>query len=56
MYEGNKKYALRGESRVQVSATDFVGGNFTLDDNFKTGNTLFRQYAEKMWTQNKIQK
>ncbi len=56
MYEGNKKYALRGESKVKVSATEFMGGNFTLDNNFKTGNISFRQYAEKMWLQNKLEK
>jgi hypothetical protein len=53
MYEGNKKYALRGESKVQVSATDFVGGTYTLDDNFKNGKSIFRQYAENIWSKNK---
>ena len=56
MYEGTKKYALRGESRVRVSATDFIGGNYSLDDNFKNGQLVFRQYAEKLWTQNKMEK
>ena len=56
MYEGNKKYALRGETRVQVSATDYVGGNYSIDENFKKGKLAFRQYAEKLWTQNKIEK
>ncbi len=53
MYEGRKKYALRGESRVRISTTEFLGGNFTLDDNFKTGNIFFRQFAEKLWNQYK---
>jgi hypothetical protein len=56
MYEGSKKYALRGESRVLFSATEFIGGNFTLDDNFKNGNAAFRQYAEKLWSKNKAEK
>lgn len=56
MYEANKKYALRGESKVKISATEFMGGNFTLDNNFKNGNIAFRLYAEKLWTQNKIEK
>lgn len=55
MYEGSKKYALRGESRVKVSATEYMGGRFSLDDNFKNGNILFRQYAEKLWAKNKIE-
>ena len=56
MYEGNKKYALRGETRVQVSETDYVGGNYSIDGNFKNGKPAFRQYAEKLWAQNKIEK
>jgi len=56
MYERTKKYALRGESRVQVSGTDYVGGSYTLDDNFKKGQPIFRQYAEKLWAQNKNEK
>ena len=53
MYEGNKKYVLRGESKVQVSATDFAGGTYTLDDNFKNGQPAFRQYAQNLWNKNK---
>src|SRR5438045_6272198 len=56
MYEGTKKYALRGESRVKVSATDYEGGSYILDDNFKNGESAFRKYAEKLWAQNKIEK
>lgn len=56
MYEGIKKYALRGESRVKASAIDFIGGNYSLDDNFKNGQLVFRQYAEKLWTKNKMEK
>lgn len=55
MYEGIKKYALRGESRVKISATEYIGGSFTLDDNLKNGNALFRQYAEKLWIKNKTE-
>ena len=53
MYEGTKKYVLRGESRVKVSQSTYVGGNFTLDNNFKNGQSFFRQYAVKLWTKNK---
>lgn len=51
MYEGNTKYALRGESKVND-----MGGNYTLDDNFRKGNVIFKQYAEKLWSQNKNEK
>jgi hypothetical protein len=56
MYEGNKKYAVRGESRVQVSEKSFMGGQYMLDENFKTGNSLFRQFAVNLWEKNKLQK
>lgn len=55
MYEHNKKYAVRGESLVRVSEKDFVGGKYTLDENFKNGNALFRQFAIKLWEKNKLQ-
>lgn len=53
MYEADKKYALRGESRVKVSETDYAGGDYTLDSNFKTGPPAFKQYAEKLWNKHK---
>ena len=56
MYEGNKKYAFRGENRVKVSDKDFIGGQFTLDENFKTSNPLFRQFGINLWEKNKLKK
>lgn len=56
MYEGIKKYALRGEDRVQVSEKDFAGGQYLLDENFKNGNPLFRQYAINLWEKYKLRK
>ena len=56
MYEGSKKYALRGETKVQVSAKDFVGGSYSLDENFKNGRLVFRQYAVTLWNKNKKEK
>lgn len=53
LYEGNRKYALRGETRVKISATTTAGGQYVLDANFKNGNPLFRQYADRLWKQYK---
>jgi len=55
MYEDSKKYALRGESKVKVSDQDYGGGTYKLDENFKTGNPLFRKYAENLWNKYKIE-
>ena len=56
MYEGSRKHAVRGENRVQVSKKDFIGGQYTLDENFKSGNPLFRQFAINLWEKNKTRK
>lgn len=56
MYEGNKKYAIRGENKVKISEKEFVGGQYTLDDNFKNANPLFRQFAINLWEKNKLKK
>lgn len=56
MYEGAKKYAVRGEDKVQVSEKDFAGGQYTLDENFKNGKPFFRQYATNLWEKNKTRK
>jgi len=54
MYEGNKKYAVRGENRVRVSEKEYSGGQYTLDESFKKGNPLFRQFAINLWEKNKL--
>ena len=54
MYEGTKKYAVRGESKVKISEKDYIGGQYTLDENFKNGNSLFRQFAIALWKQHII--
>lgn len=52
MYEGNKKYAVRGTNKVKLSAKDYIGGNYTLDEAFKTGQESFRLYALQLWKKN----
>lgn len=57
MYEGDKKHALRGSSKLKINATDFIGsGSYTLDDNFKTANPLIKQYAIALWNKHLIEK
>lgn len=53
MYQDNKKFAVRGTTRTKVSASDYMGGEFTFDEAFKNAPAEFRQYAEKLWKQNK---
>lgn len=52
MHEGIKKYAVRGTNKSKISAKDFVGGEYTLDETFKNGPETFRQYAIQLWKKN----
>ena len=53
MHDGNKKYAMRGGSKVKVNATDYYGGDYKFDDAFKNGPAIFRQHAQQLWEKNK---
>nr|WP_253251131.1 hypothetical protein [Flavobacterium sp. ACN6] len=60
MYEDQQKYAIRGESKVQVGVLDngekqFIGGEYKLDENFKKGPKVFKEFAEKLWKDNLIE-
>lgn len=60
MYEGNTKYAMRGENKVAVGIDDngkklFEGGEYKMDENFKNGPKVFREFAEKLWSENVIE-
>ncbi len=54
MYENTKKYAMRGFNMVKVSQSKYMGGKYTLDDSFKNGLSLFKQFAVKLWNENKM--
>jgi len=61
MYEGNNKYAMRGENKVQVGSdvndkASFIGGEYKLDANFKNGSKIFKQYAQNLWKENLMEK
>ncbi|MFQ6599457.1 M949_RS01915 family surface polysaccharide biosynthesis protein [Flavobacterium sp. C3NV] len=61
MYEGNNKYAMRGENKVQVGSdvndkASFIGGEYKLDANFKNGPKVFREYAQNLWKENLMEK
>ena len=55
MYQDNKKLSVRGTTRVKVSATDYMGGEYSFDDAFKNAPVEFRQYAEKLWKHHKTE-
>lgn len=51
MYEGNKKYAMRGENKVQVGADDYLGGEYKFDKAFESV-PVFKNFATKLWNEN----
>ncbi len=52
MYEGNKKYAMRGENKVQVGTDDYLGGQYKFDKAFNSAPDLFKNFAIKLWNEN----
>ncbi|KQB37811.1 M949_RS01915 family surface polysaccharide biosynthesis protein [Flavobacterium aquidurense] len=60
MYEGNNKFAMRGENKVQVGSDEndkksFLGGEYKMDENFKKAPKAFKDYAQKLWNDNIIE-
>jgi hypothetical protein len=49
MYEGQKKFAMRGENKIKVSETETYGGEYKMDDAFSKGPKVFSDFAKKLW-------
>lgn len=56
MYEGINKFAMRGENRVQLSKTEFVGGTYKFDKAFNESTKEIKEFAKRMWKININQK
>lgn len=55
MYEDNKKFAVRGDTRVDTGGKHFMGGEYSFDEAFKNGPAEFRTFAEKLWKAHKTE-
>lgn len=53
MYEGNKKYAVRGETEICVGDNPY-GGDYKLSDNLNT-KTNFKNFLLKLWNIHKCE-
>lgn len=53
MYEGKKKYALRGKAMCHIGDGQYAGGDYTADPAFASAPSVFRQFADKLWQQHK---
>lgn len=56
MYQGQQKYAIRGQNKVQVSDKEFYGGEYKFDKAFADGPKEFLEFAKKMWSKNIMQR
>ncbi|WP_413666028.1 M949_RS01915 family surface polysaccharide biosynthesis protein [Mucilaginibacter sp. Mucisp86] len=52
MHEADKKYAVRGTSKVKLSEKEYIGGTYTFDAAFKAAPATFRKYAADTWKKN----
>lgn len=55
MYQGQQKFAMIGQNKVQVSDTEFNGGDYKFDNAFIDGPKTFRDFAKKLWDKNIMQ-
>jgi hypothetical protein len=55
MYEGSKKFAMRGQNKVKVDDIHYVGGEYTFDKAFNDGPEAFRKFALQLWNKNIMQ-
>ena len=53
MYEGARKYAARGTTRVVMAGAQPEGGAYTLDAAWQAAPAAFRQHAAQLWQQHR---
>lgn len=57
MYEGSKKFAIRGENKVMHGIDSdgnkmYIGGEYKIDKAFSEGPKVFLDFAKKLWNDN----
>lgn len=52
MYQGNKKHAMRGTTKVQIAVNSYEGGEYKFDKAFTAAPEKFRQFAKSLWNKN----
>lgn len=55
MYQGQQKYAMRGQNKVQITDNEFCGGDYQFDKAFSEGPAIFKDFAKKLWDKNIMQ-
>ncbi len=52
MYEGNSRFKMSGQNKIEFGPGDYLGGEFTLDKAFKEGPKEFKDFAKNLWRKN----
>lgn len=57
MYEGQQKFAIRGENKVMSGKDDngndmYMGGKYKIDKAFSNGPKVFLDFAKELWNKN----
>jgi len=55
MYQGQQKFAMRGQNKVKMTETEYFGGEYKFDKTFNEGPKEFRDLAIKLWNKNSIE-
>ncbi len=53
MYEGPRKYAVRGTTRLAIGNGQHDGGTYTFDAAWRATPVAFRQHAVRLWQQHR---
>jgi hypothetical protein len=56
MHEGNKKYAMRGTTKVEIKGEKPYGGETNIDPSFNLAPEIFLSYAKEQWTKFQTEK
>lgn len=55
MYQGQQKFAMRGQNKVKMTETEYFGGEYKFDKTFNEGPKEFRDLALKLWNKNSVE-
>lgn len=56
MHEGETKYAIRGNTRVEIKGQDPIGGEMNIDKSFESAPKELLRYAKVQWDKYRVEK
>lgn len=55
IYEGNSRFKMSGQNKVEFGPGDYLRGDYTFDKAFKEGPKEFKDFAKNLWKKNIMQ-